>query len=112
MAASFAFTQYRHGSEALSGTRQPSARSGASWGAASVSFRRAYLLEFSAFIKAYEAPETLGEEQFFRQRMVLPWKSGNLSPLRRDPPSRDRIDAGDPAWGRVDALAATLGYAA
>jgi hypothetical protein len=32
--------------------------------------------------------------------------------LRREPQSRDRIDAGDPAWAKVDALAATLGYAA
>jgi hypothetical protein len=60
----------------------------------------------------YDAPETLGAEQFFRQQTVLPWKSGNLSPLRREPQSRDRIDAGDPAWAKVDALAATLGYAA
>ncbi|MFY2858580.1 hypothetical protein ACOJVU_01740 [Mycobacterium sp. THU-M104] len=41
---------------------------------------------------------------------MLPWKAGNLRPLRRVVPARDRIDAYDPAWAQVDALACHFGY--
>lgn len=59
---------------------------------------------------AHPAPETVGDHQFFRDGAPLPWKSGNLSPLRHAPPRRDRVDADDPAWADVDALARRFGY--
>lgn len=65
----------------------------------------------SAVPVAHAAPETVGDHQFYRGGAPLPWKVGNLSPLRQAPPSRDRFDADDPAWARVDALALELGYA-
>ncbi len=59
---------------------------------------------------AHPAPETAGDHQFFRDGAPLPWKAGNLSPLRPAPPTRARIDADDPAWFHVDALARRFGY--
>ena len=59
---------------------------------------------------AHAAPETVGDHQFYRRGAPLPWKVGNLSPLKRAPPSRDRFDDRDPAWALVDALACELGY--
>jgi hypothetical protein len=64
----------------------------------------------SAVPFAHPAPETVGDHQFYRTGAPLPWKVGNLSPLRRAPSARDRIDADDPAWARVDALARRFGY--
>ena len=64
----------------------------------------------SAVPLAHSSPETVGDNQFFRHGAPLPWKVGNLSPLRQAPPARDRLDAGDPAWARVDALARRFGY--
>jgi hypothetical protein len=59
---------------------------------------------------SHGAPETVGDNQFFRHGAPLPWKVGNLSPLRQAPPARDRIDADDPNWSQVDALAQRFGY--
>lgn len=59
---------------------------------------------------AHPPPETVGDHQFFRCGVPLPWKEGNLRPLRRVIPTRDRIDADDPAWAQVDALARCFGY--
>ncbi|OBA61402.1 hypothetical protein A5647_11380 [Mycobacterium sp. 1100029.7] len=59
---------------------------------------------------AHGAPETVGDSQFFRAGAPLPWKTGNMVPLRRTPSPRDRIDAGDPSWSQVDALARRFGY--
>ncbi len=59
---------------------------------------------------AHAAPDTVGDLQFYRRGAPLPWKVANLSPIRSEPPSRPRIDASDPAWARVDALAAQFGY--
>jgi hypothetical protein len=64
----------------------------------------------SAAALPHGAPETVGDNQFFRHGAPLPWKLGNLSPLRRAPSARDRIDADDPAWAQVDALAQRFGY--
>ncbi|BBX64164.1 hypothetical protein MSAS_33380 [Mycobacterium saskatchewanense] len=55
-------------------------------------------------------PETAADHQFFRDGAPLPWKLGNLSPLCLAPRVRDRIDADDPVWARVDALARRFGY--
>jgi hypothetical protein len=59
---------------------------------------------------AHPAPETAGDHQFFRDGGPLPWKVDNLSPLRQGSSARDRIDADDPAWFHVDALARRFGY--
>ncbi|KKC04069.1 sulfotransferase family protein [Mycobacterium nebraskense] len=59
---------------------------------------------------AHPAPETVGEHQFFRDGAPLPWKAGNLSPLHQARPTRGRVDADDPAWSQVDALAREFGY--
>jgi hypothetical protein len=59
---------------------------------------------------AYPPPETVGDHQFFRDGAPLPWKVGNLGPLRQVPHIRERVDAGDPDWARVDALARRFGY--
>jgi hypothetical protein len=59
---------------------------------------------------AHGAPEALGDSQFFRDGAPLPWKAGNLAPLRQALAARDRIDADDPAWAQVDALARRFGY--
>lgn len=69
-------------------------------------------LSFSddAIALAHHAPETVGDNQFYRRGASLPWKVGNLAPLRRLPPPRARIDADDPAWFQVDALARRFGY--
>ncbi|WP_131829094.1 sulfotransferase family protein [Mycobacterium numidiamassiliense] len=64
----------------------------------------------SAASLAHPAPETAGDHQFFRDGEPLPWKVANLSPLRRAPAHRARIDADDPAWFRVEALARRFGY--
>jgi hypothetical protein len=64
----------------------------------------------SAVPLAHSAPETVGDNQFFRDGTPLPWKVGNLSPLRPAPCARNRIDADDPAWSQVDALARHFGY--
>lgn len=56
------------------------------------------------------APETAGDHQFFRRGAPLPWKLGNLQPIRSSTPAGARLDESDPAWARVDALAQTLGY--
>nr|WP_293344118.1 sulfotransferase [Mycobacterium sp.] len=56
------------------------------------------------------APETVGDHQFYRDGAPLPWKVGNLSPLRQTPSTRDRVDADDPVWAQVDALARRFGY--
>jgi hypothetical protein len=64
----------------------------------------------SAVLLVHSAPETVGDHQFFRDSAPLPWKLGNLSPLRQAPSARDRVDADDPAWARVDALARRFGY--
>jgi hypothetical protein len=64
----------------------------------------------SAVPLAHCAPETVGDNQFFRDGAPLPWKVGNLAPLRQTPSARDRIDADDPAWSEVEALARRLGY--
>lgn len=64
----------------------------------------------SAVPLAHCAPETVGDNQFIRHGAPLPWKVGNLSPLRQTPSARDRIDADDPTWSRVDALARRSGY--
>lgn len=59
----------------------------------------------------HAAPETAGDHQFVRGGALLPWKAGNLRPLRQRPCHRDRVDAADPAWTEVDALARRFGYA-
>lgn len=59
---------------------------------------------------AHPPPETVGDSQFFRSGALLLWKEGNLRPLRRVSPARDRVDADDPAWAQVDALARHFGY--
>lgn len=64
----------------------------------------------SAVPLRHSAPETVGDHQFFRDGATLPWKVGNLSPLCQAPPFRDRMDAEDPAWAQVDALARRFGY--
>jgi Sulfotransferase family len=64
----------------------------------------------SAVPLAHPAPETVGDHQFFRDGTPLPWKVGNLSPLRQPPIGKDRVDAGDPFWSQVDALAQRFGY--
>jgi hypothetical protein len=64
----------------------------------------------SAVPRAHCAPEAVGDNQFYRQGAPLPWKVGNLSSLRQTPSARDRIDADDPAWSRVDDLARHFGY--
>ncbi len=64
----------------------------------------------SAVPLAHAAPETVGDHQFFRGGAALPWKAGNLCPLRPTPPVRDRADADDPVWAQVDALARRFGY--
>ncbi|MHA7652225.1 sulfotransferase family protein [Mycobacterium sp. ML4] len=58
----------------------------------------------------HPAPETVGDHQFFRGGSPLPWKVGNLCPLRRASSARERVDPDDPVWARVDALAQDLGY--
>jgi hypothetical protein len=63
----------------------------------------------SAVPVAHPAPETVGDHQFFRHGALLPWKVGNLSPLCQAV-ARDRIDADDPSWAQVDALARRFGY--
>lgn len=60
--------------------------------------------------RAHPAPETAGDHQFFRDGALLPWKAGNLHPLRDMPLLRERIDADDPDWASVDALARRFGY--
>lgn len=64
----------------------------------------------SAVPLAHSAPATVGDNQFFRHSAPLPWKVGNLSPLRQTPAARERIDADDPTWSQVDALARYFGY--
>lgn len=64
----------------------------------------------SAAALAHCAPETLGDSQFIRHGAPLPWKVGNLAPLHRTQSARDRIDADDPTWSQVDALAQRFGY--
>jgi hypothetical protein len=64
----------------------------------------------SAVPLAHSAPETVGNNQFYRHGAPLPWKVGNLSPLRQMPADRDRIDPDDPTWSQVDALARRFGY--
>jgi Sulfotransferase family len=59
---------------------------------------------------AHPAPETAGGHQFFRGGTALPWKAGNLSPLRTPPAIRGRFDVNDPAWAKVDTLARHYGY--
>lgn len=59
---------------------------------------------------AHAAPETVGDHQFFRDGAPLPWKAGNLTPLRRAATERGRVDAGDPVWAQVDDLARRFGY--
>lgn len=59
---------------------------------------------------AYSPPETVGDHQFLRNGSLLPWKVGNLCPLRPAAPARDRADADDPAWKEVDVLARNLGF--
>ncbi|CQD02521.1 Sulfotransferase domain protein [Mycobacterium lentiflavum] len=58
----------------------------------------------------HHAPETVGDNQFYRSGVPLPWKAGNLAALHQAPRARARIDADDPAWSRVDALAQRFGY--
>ncbi|WP_348636332.1 sulfotransferase family protein [Mycobacterium shigaense] len=72
----------------------------------------AWGLNFSDFAipLAHPAPPTAGDHQFFREGVALPWKIGNLSPLRPKSFPRERIDADDPAWLDVDALARRFGY--
>ncbi|WP_156751720.1 MULTISPECIES: sulfotransferase [unclassified Mycobacterium] len=64
----------------------------------------------SAVALAHSAPETVGDHQFLRDGVPLPWKVGNLSPLRQAPPIRGRVDAGDRVWGQVETLARRFGY--
>lgn len=64
----------------------------------------------SAAHVVYPAPETACDHQFFRGGSPLPWKVGNLSPLRRTRSARDWVDADDPVWAEVEALARDLGY--
>jgi len=64
-----------------------------------------------AMMGAHAAPDTVGDLQFFRRGATLPWKLANLSPIRPETPPRERVDASDPAWTRVDDLAARFGYA-
>jgi Sulfotransferase family len=64
----------------------------------------------SALPIAHAAPETVGDHQFFREGAALPWKAGNLCPLRSTSSARDRADADDPVWAQVDALARRFGY--
>lgn len=73
---------------------------------------RRWGLSFSddAVAVTHRAPETVGDNQFYRRGAPLPTKVGNLSPLRRAPAPVTRIDADDPAWSVVDALAARFGY--
>jgi hypothetical protein len=59
---------------------------------------------------AHRPPETVGDNQFYRAGTPLPWKAGNLAPLCQEPSARARIDAHDPAWSEVDALAQRFGY--
>lgn len=63
-----------------------------------------------AVAPAHPVPESAGDHQFFRGGAPLPWKLGNLSPLRQFPSARDRVDADDPVWKEVDALARQFGY--
>jgi hypothetical protein len=63
-----------------------------------------------AMVTAHAAPDTVGDQQFFRRGAPLPWKLGNLSPIRPDVRSKDRLDESDPAWSRVETLATSLGY--
>jgi hypothetical protein len=58
----------------------------------------------------HDAPESVGDHQFFRHGMPLPWKLGNLSPIQSQVDPKPRLDASDPAWSKVDALASRLGY--
>ncbi|OBI14234.1 hypothetical protein A5714_14095 [Mycobacterium sp. E2462] len=58
----------------------------------------------------HPAPETVGDHQFFRDGAALPWKAANLRPLLPNRPAGDRVDAGDPAWDHVEALARRFGY--
>lgn len=73
---------------------------------------RGWGLSFSddAVAVAHRAPETVGDNQFYRRGAPLPWKVGNLEPLRQAMSGRPRVDADDPAWSRVDALARRFGY--
>jgi hypothetical protein len=64
----------------------------------------------SAVPLAHSAPETIGDNQFSRDGATLPWKAGNLLPLRPASTVRARIDADDPTWFQVDALARRFGY--
>jgi hypothetical protein len=59
---------------------------------------------------AHRPPETVGDNQFYRAGTPLPWKAGNLAPLCQQPSARARIDADDPAWSEVEALAQRFGY--
>ncbi len=63
-----------------------------------------------ALAAAHAAPETVGDHQFFRRGAPLPWKLGNLSPIQSQAQSRDRLDASDPAWIRVESFAKSFGY--
>jgi hypothetical protein len=58
----------------------------------------------------HEAPDSVGDHQFFRHGMPLPWKLGNLSPIQSQIDPKSRLDAADPAWSRVEVLADRLGY--
>lgn len=73
---------------------------------------RRWGLSFSdaAAALAHRAPETVGDNQFYRGGVTLPWKAGNLAPLHHASSARVRIDADDPAWSQVDALAQRFGY--
>lgn len=64
----------------------------------------------SAAPLVHPTPETVGDHQFFRDGTPLPWKVGNLQPLRHTPLTRERVDADDPDWALVDALARRFGY--
>jgi hypothetical protein len=63
-----------------------------------------------ALFNANSAPDTVGNLQFFRRGAPLPWKLANLSPIQSEAPQRGRVDSSDPAWTRVDELAAQFGY--
>jgi hypothetical protein len=69
-----------------------------------------FVFSEDALFDRHDAPESVGNHQFFRRGGVLPWKAANLSPLGQIERRSGRIDPQDPAWPAVEALAHRLGY--
>ena len=68
-------------------------------------------LQEETLFSPHLAPDSVGDHQFFRRGALLPWKESNLSALRPSIDPQDRLDPSDPAWAKVNELAASLGYA-